>query len=636
MEYKAMEIIFITIAAVVTLAATQGSRNDECQIEPADVVFVLDSSYSIWPPDFYREVQFMQKVIETFDIGEGNDKTRVAALTYGHKVWPKFYLNTYKEKAQMLRATETIVYGEGKTTNTGDALSFARDVMLTERAGARANVTKIVIVVTDGYSQKTWFTQEMAKVLKDDGVFLFAVSVGMRLDHMELAGIASDPDAKYFFNIDKYSEMSYIKQTIENKICENRAAQDSWNITDTDNFAEFKAGTTEEIILDCDGKAADIYFAIDASYSINQDNFGKQMEFIHGVVDILDVAPNRTRVGLITFSDDVTFVVKPEQKLSKEEFMMYSNTAKYSGGGTDTANALRALREEGFFGPSTSQRDGVAKIVIILTDGLSVSPESTVMEANNLRKAGVEIFSVGIGEGIDKKELIDIASQPSDKFMLHVEDFGALMNIRLKLAARSCTVKPSDGLSFAADQAVCHPMTKTDLLFVFDALEIGSWRSQAVSQFIEQSLTSFNLATDRLRVGREIENCPRGNIPLGGALHAADFGAVQFSSFTELIQRVSRVRFSEENGGRANSTRMLVLFVDSEQRMNYETVEAAKKLKASVDYFYLVSIGKGMYNKHFEDMADKGRTLKLNSYDQLPANTGDLMTSICDYFFMSF
>ena len=60
------------------------------------------------------------------------------------------------DKARMMRATANIKYGEGKTTNTGDALSFTRDVILRERAGARANSTKIVVVVTDGMSQKTW------------------------------------------------------------------------------------------------------------------------------------------------------------------------------------------------------------------------------------------------------------------------------------------------------------------------------------------------------------------------------------------------------------------------------------------------------------------------------------------------
>ena len=77
----------------------------ECSIEPADVIFVLDTSYSIWPPDFYREVEFMEKVIDTFDIGPNPDQTRVGALTFGHEVWVKFYLNSYNGELFLLFLT---------------------------------------------------------------------------------------------------------------------------------------------------------------------------------------------------------------------------------------------------------------------------------------------------------------------------------------------------------------------------------------------------------------------------------------------------------------------------------------------------------------------------------------------------
>lgn len=170
------------------------------------------------------------------------------------------------------------------------------------------------------------------------------------------------------------------------------------------------------------------------------------MEFIHNVVDILDIGPNKTRVGLMTFSDEAEFHVKLEQAVDKESFMTMSNTAKYIGGGTDTGNALRHLREEGFYGEESEQRPGVAKVVVILTDGLSISPDITAREAKLLQNTGVQIFSIGIGEGVDKQELEDMASKPADKFLLHVDDFGALDGIRMMLAARACTVPGQTGL----------------------------------------------------------------------------------------------------------------------------------------------------------------------------------------------
>ena len=117
------------------------------------------------------------------------------------------------------RAISTIKYEEGERTNTGDALTFARDVMFSERAGARENATKIIIVVTDGRSQKTYLTQDVAKYLQDDGITIFAVSIGFRLDEKELAAIASDPDDNHYFSLDEYSSVLPVRERIDDKIC---------------------------------------------------------------------------------------------------------------------------------------------------------------------------------------------------------------------------------------------------------------------------------------------------------------------------------------------------------------------------------------------------------------------------------
>jgi len=147
-------------------------------------------------------------------------------------------------------------------------------------------------------------------------------------------------------------------------------------------------------------------------------------------------------------------------------------------------------------------------------------------------------------------------------------------------------------------------------------------------------MESFNLATDRFRVGREIENCPRGNVALGGAMNAADFGTLHFYSFTDLLKKVHRTKFTEENGGRPNATKMVVIFVDASQQMSYDTYLAAKDIKDKVDFFYVVSFGKGTYNKYFEDLAGPQYTLKTD-YDALIGQSNSLMSTLCDFFFTS-
>lgn len=184
--------------------------------------------------------------------------------------------------------------------------------------------------------------------------------------------------------------------------------------------------------------------------------------------------------------------------------------------------------------------------------------------------------------------------------------------------------------------SVCHPMRPTDLLFVFDAMELGSWRSQSISQFISDSLSAFSLSAGELRVGREIENCPSGNIALGSAFRNTDLDEVRYPSFTTMLRRVHRDRMSEENGGRVNASKMAVIFVDSTQRMNYETFMEARNLKQHVDFFYVVTIGHNMQTLHLTGLAGEGRFISVKSYDELHPLSGKLMSAMCDFFFTTF
>ena len=177
------------------------------------------------------------------------------------------------------------------------------------------------------------------------------------------------------------------------------------------------------------------------------------MEFVHDIIDILDLGPNKTRIGLLTFSDVTEFYLHLNYKMSRDEYQQQLNYVRYLGGGTDTATALRRMREEGFASDlsSNSDRTSVAKIAIVLTDGLSIHPDLTAREAQLAHNMGVQIFAVGIGAGVDKQELQDIASNPDNNFIFHVDHFGALHEIKSKLATRTCTVEPRE--PFLGDQA---------------------------------------------------------------------------------------------------------------------------------------------------------------------------------------
>lgn len=108
-----------------------------------------------------------------------------------------------------------------------------------------------------------------------------------------------------------------------------------------------------------------------------------------------------------------------------------------SPGGTNTSGALEHLRTRVF----PAARREVAHVAIILTDGQSKNSTLTAEEAKKLREMGVYVFAVGIGAQTDVTELMDIASDPNENFVFHVDNFSSLRNIRELLAIKACDGK---------------------------------------------------------------------------------------------------------------------------------------------------------------------------------------------------
>ena len=67
-----------------------------CQ-EAADIVFVVDSSSSIYRRDFDVHMkQFINDVVASFTVGPGVKDTRVGMVSFGNRAYLQFYLNSYQ------------------------------------------------------------------------------------------------------------------------------------------------------------------------------------------------------------------------------------------------------------------------------------------------------------------------------------------------------------------------------------------------------------------------------------------------------------------------------------------------------------------------------------------------------------
>ncbi|KAM4580530.1 collagen alpha-1(XIV) chain isoform 2-T2 [Odontesthes bonariensis] len=170
---------------------------------------------------------------------------------------------------------------------------------------------------------------------------------------------------------------------------------------------------------------ADIVILVDGSWSIGRINFRLVRMFLENLVNAFDVGISMTRIGLAQYSDDPRIEWHLNTFSTKDAVLDAVKNLPYKGGSTLTGLALTFILEN-CFKPESGSRVGVPKIGILITDGRS--QDDVIPPAESLRKAGVELFAIGV-KNADENELRSIASEPDDTHVYNVADFSIMSSI---------------------------------------------------------------------------------------------------------------------------------------------------------------------------------------------------------------
>lgn len=94
-----------------------------CDDSYADVVFIVDASYSIGLENFQKVKEFIKQVVQIFHVGPQN--TRVALIQYSTLAVMEFKLNSFTDVMDVLDAIDNVTYSGGATL-TSDAILLMR------------------------------------------------------------------------------------------------------------------------------------------------------------------------------------------------------------------------------------------------------------------------------------------------------------------------------------------------------------------------------------------------------------------------------------------------------------------------------------------------------------------------------
>ena len=182
----------------------------------ADIMFLLESSHSVGSKNFHLALQFVHDITKNFFIGSDNVQVGVATFSTGFV--PKINPGQYKHRKSLESALSHIPFTGGAGTNTGRAIGSIRKRSFTVSAGHRANVPKLVVLVTSGQSTDKEVTFREVQNAKDAGITILAIGVGPEIDDGEMNAFASD-GGQNVHRANVFEALKYLTGSVASNLC---------------------------------------------------------------------------------------------------------------------------------------------------------------------------------------------------------------------------------------------------------------------------------------------------------------------------------------------------------------------------------------------------------------------------------
>ncbi|KAJ8395287.1 hypothetical protein AAFF_G00034890 [Aldrovandia affinis] len=208
-----------TTPPTTTPLPTIPQPKEVCKAAKADLVFLVDGSWSIGDDNFHKIIRFLYSTTGALD-KIGIDGTQVAIAQFSDDARTEFKLNSYSNKETLLEAIQRIQY-KGGNTKTGRAIKHVKDAIFTAEGGMRRSIPKVLVVLTDGRSQDD--VNKVSKEMQMEGYIVFAIGFA-DADYGELVSIASKPSERHVFFVDDLDAFRKIEEQLVTFVCEAASA----------------------------------------------------------------------------------------------------------------------------------------------------------------------------------------------------------------------------------------------------------------------------------------------------------------------------------------------------------------------------------------------------------------------------
>uniref|UniRef100_A0A452U8R4 Collagen type VI alpha 3 chain n=1 Tax=Ursus maritimus TaxID=29073 RepID=A0A452U8R4_URSMA len=541
-----------TVQQVISDRVIQLNREELSRLQPVllpptspgvgskkDVVFLIDGSQSAGP-EFQYIRTLIERLVDYLDVGF--DTTRVAVI--------------HKDEVQ--NAVRRLRPKGGRQVNIGGALEYVSRNIFKRPLGSRIEegVPQFLVLISSGKSDDE--VDDSAAELKQSGVAPFTVA--RNADQEELVKISLSPE--YVFSVSTFRELPSLEQKLLTPIT-----------TLTSEQIQKILASTRYPSPAIESDAADIVFLIDSSDSIKPDDVAHIRDFVIKIVRRLNIGPNKVRIGVVQFSNEVfpEFYLKTHK--SQAAVLDALRRLRFRGGSPlNTGRALEFVARNLFVKSAGSRiEDGVPQHLVLFLGGKSqddISRFSQVISSSG-------IVSLGVGDrNIDRTELQTITNDP--RLVFTVREFRELPSIedRVMHAFGPSGVTPAPpGVDIPSPSRP--EKKKADVVFLLDgSINFRRDTFQEVLRFVSEIVDTLYEGGDSIQVGLVQYNSDPTD----------EFFLKDFSTKQQIIDAINKVVYK---GGRHANTKVGIEHL----RQNHFVPEAGSRLDQRVPQIAFVITG---------------------------------------------
>jgi len=146
-------------------------------------------------------------------------QTQVGVVRFSEVADSEFYLDKFKD-AKSLADYIAKMDIHGGETNIASAIRLTRTDMFTANRGARPQVPRIAVLLTDGVANREKNSTIPESVLaRNFGIEIFTVGITNQANADQLKLICSSPVATHYYYVSDYSRLGDILKSLVTNLC---------------------------------------------------------------------------------------------------------------------------------------------------------------------------------------------------------------------------------------------------------------------------------------------------------------------------------------------------------------------------------------------------------------------------------